>query len=308
MTLREPPKQESTSRVLGRLIGLLILLAGFALVVWAIATNQQAKALERSDPQVHAPGEYVSADGTTLHVTEVGSGTDVSVLVHPDTMAGGLALLPLAQQLAEGGQRVLIPDLLGFGFSPRPSTPGRHYSVTGQSERLAALLDSLEVGSVRVVGFGWGGGVAAELALTRPDLVSRVILVDTAELPADLSGWGSLEGLPFGLGDAISFTREGASAGAEARYLEGCPAGLDCVSNLESYRRAVQIPGTSRSIMARRASEPASLESRFDAIEAPVTLAAVGLSAADVAEAAARFSDPEIADIEVEGLAALLMN
>ena len=61
----------------------------------------------------------------------------------------------------------IAPDLPGFGDSPEPE--GEFSFVDG----LAALLD----GPTAVVGNSLGGRVALQLALARPDLVERLLLV-----------------------------------------------------------------------------------------------------------------------------------
>jgi len=68
-----------------------------------------------------------------------------------------LALLPEA----------IAPDLPGFGDTPEPEG---EFSVT---DDVAALLD----GPTAVVGNSLGGRVALQLALARPDLVERLLLV-----------------------------------------------------------------------------------------------------------------------------------
>jgi 3-oxoadipate enol-lactonase len=67
---------------------------------------------------------------------------------------------------------------------------------------VVALLDHLRVGKAHVLGTSLGGFVAQELALVRPDLVDRLILVCTSyggrgpesmspRALADMMGWGS---------------------------------------------------------------------------------------------------------------------
>jgi 3-oxoadipate enol-lactonase len=67
--------------------------------------------------------------------------------------------------------RVVRCDLRGFGRSPL--APGR-YSHPGD---LIALLDELALGPAALVGVSLGGGVALQVAVARPDLVSALVLV-----------------------------------------------------------------------------------------------------------------------------------
>lgn len=309
MTLREPPKQRRTVNLIGRFLGLIVLLGLFAVVVWTAATLQQVGAVERTDPLVHAPGEYVTVPGGALHMVSVGNASTDVVFLHHDTVAGGAPLVPLATRLAERERRVLLPDMVGFGFSVRRNEPGRSLSTTGQAESLAALLEEVGGAPFQVVGFGWGGEVAAELAVVRPDLVGSLVLVDTSALPYPRTGLESLEALPFGVGEAVSYTYDGADPGAERRFQEECPSWAECSSAevLERFRRAASIPGTAASIRSRRASAPASLASaRLEQITAPVTVVAVDMTRAEADELAGEFPEAEAVEAAPAELSEIL--
>jgi 3-oxoadipate enol-lactonase len=68
------------------------------------------------------------------------------------------------------GHRLLRYDMRGFGRSPIPPQP---YSHAGD---LAALLDAQAITGAALVAVSMGGRVALELAVARPDLVSRLVL------------------------------------------------------------------------------------------------------------------------------------
>lgn len=78
------------------------------------------------------------------------------------------------------------------------------YSVSNLAAHAAALLDHLQVERAHVLGTSLGGFVAQELALRRPELVARLVLISTSYggsdhepmSPATLSkmlGWGTLK-------------------------------------------------------------------------------------------------------------------
>lgn len=309
MTLREPPKEQRAANIVGRFVGLIILLALFAILVWTTATNQQAAAVERTDPLVHAPGEYVAIPEGVVHMLTLGEGSAGTVFIHYDTAAGAAPLVPLADRLAEAGRRVILPDMLGFGFSSRPGNPGRLLSTTGQAESLAAFLDEVGGGPFDIVGFGRGGEVAVELAVIRPDLATRVVLVDTPALPAPRTGLESLEALPFGVGKAVAYTYHGAALRAESRFQQECPSWAECSNGevLERYRRAAAVPGTAQSIRARRASDPASLAtSRLQQLTAPVAVVALDIDASEASALADDFPEGEAVEVRPGELADFL--
>ena len=87
--------------------------------------------------------------------------------------------------LLSSGFRLFIPDLFGFGFSPRPA--GATYGPEAVLRHLEALLQRIPVadaGGVSVIGASMGGSVAVELARRQPARVHSLLLL----APAGLSG------------------------------------------------------------------------------------------------------------------------
>ena len=78
--------------------------------------------------------------------------------------------------LAERGYRVLAPDLRNHGSSPWGEDCG-YQALAGD---VIALLEKLALGPVHLMGHSMGGKTAMRLVLDRPDLVSRLTIVDIA--------------------------------------------------------------------------------------------------------------------------------
>jgi pimeloyl-ACP methyl ester carboxylesterase len=73
--------------------------------------------------------------------------------------------------------RTISFDLRNVG---RLSAENGAYSVTNLAAHAVALLEHLEIERAHVVGTSLGGFVAQELALRRPDLVDRLVLISTS--------------------------------------------------------------------------------------------------------------------------------
>jgi len=67
-------------------------------------------------------------------------------------------------------------DMPGIGGSPVPVVP---YHLATLSSLLSGLLDQLGHEQADVLGISWGGGLAQQFALSRPDRVRRLVLVAT---------------------------------------------------------------------------------------------------------------------------------
>ena len=67
-------------------------------------------------------------------------------------------------------------DMPGIGGSPAPVIP---YHLAASAPLLSGLLDQLGCQQADVLGISWGGGLAQQFALSRPERVRRLVLVAT---------------------------------------------------------------------------------------------------------------------------------
>jgi pimeloyl-ACP methyl ester carboxylesterase len=115
-----------------------------------------------------------SVPGRTLglHVRDLGTGEPPIVLLHGLAASGryfGAAFEALASD-----HRMVVPDLLGFGRSPRPKLAS--YTVAEHVAAVLSVLDSLSVSRrIWAVGHSTGAILALELASLHPDRVAGVI-------------------------------------------------------------------------------------------------------------------------------------
>lgn len=78
-------------------------------------------------------------------------------------------MLPLADSYL-----LVAPDLLGRGMSSKPEEIP---DFRTQAQVMKDLADKLSIASLALVGSGWGGQVALELALTWPGPVKSIVLI-----------------------------------------------------------------------------------------------------------------------------------
>lgn len=163
-------------RLLRFLLKALVLLVGLVLLV-LIAFRVAAWAREGETPM--PPQEQMVATplgGVAAQLAGPEGGTPI-LLVHGTAGWSGF-WRNVSAHLAARGFRVIAVDLPPFGYSDHD--PQARYDRTSQAARLAAVLEQVAGRPAIVVGHSFGSGAAVELALRRPALVSRLVLVDAA--------------------------------------------------------------------------------------------------------------------------------
>ena len=112
-------------------------------------------------------------------VRVTGSGPDV-LLIH-GIPGSGHVWDRVAARLVERN-RVLVPDLIGFGESSRSRDAERIWAG-GQRDALLRVLDHLGVERAAMVGHDFGGPVALLLSAARPYLPTHLVLAATNAFP-----------------------------------------------------------------------------------------------------------------------------
>ena len=195
-------------RVLLRVLAALLIVAGvaggvfFFNPIW-VADQQIRYSLWREGVK----SEYVEAGGYRLHYFEAlppaGTPGTPLVLVH-GLAARGEDWSALIAPLTAQGFHVYVPDLLGYGRSPKPDVD---YSIALQAKTVTSFMQEVHVPRADVGGWSMGGWVAMKLAIEHPEMVNRLVIYDsagiyfpatfTAELftPHDAAGLHKLMGM-----------------------------------------------------------------------------------------------------------------
>lgn len=269
--LEAPPKTEKPSRLAARFVTLLIFASGAGIVIYTAVTNQNADLTEDLRPVNLELADTTVIDGFRTNARQDPGGPTPVVILHDFDVAGGLILDDLSLALPEGYHGVRL-DLPGFGYSTRMPIEGPHHTVSGLAERVAPVLEERFGAPVPIVGVGLGGEVAAELALSHPNLVDSVVMVDVdfwsrPGFPA------SLEAIPW-VGKAATYTWETGGRFAVESWSPHCEEGGWCPTNEELAIRAliIEVERTTDSLHAFRSTPEAALApSNLNQITVPMT-------------------------------------
>ncbi|PYS98782.1 MAG: hypothetical protein DMF63_14420 [Acidobacteria bacterium] len=121
--------------------------------------------------------KFVSVDGARVHYQEFGDASKPTLVMIHGYTASLYVWKTVAPMLADAGFHVFALDLLGFGYSDKPSS--FDYSITSQTRMVARFMNRLGIGRATIVGSSYGGAVAATLALDYSERVEKLVLVDT---------------------------------------------------------------------------------------------------------------------------------
>lgn len=219
-----------------------------------------------------------TAPADSLRVTAMGPVSGPTVVIIPGLVSPAYAYRLVLAPLAEAGVRAVVIEPLGVGASSRPGGKA-DYSIAAQAARVAAVMDTLGVGRAVVAGHAVGATMALRLAVERPDLVGRVVLLEVGSLEsAAVPGvkkalrFALLVRLFTGRGKVRKELRKGLIAASVdsawvtdsliARYTEGAAGDMGAV--LRALKRMDQ------------SVEPDSLVPRLAAVQAPVRLVVGG--------------------------------
>ena len=116
------------------------------------------------------------APAETLAVTISGSDSGAPLVLIPGLFGSQFGFRKIVPPLNEAGYRTIVIEPLGVGASSRPEHAD--YSLLAQAERIARVLDALDVDSALFVAHALGAAMGLRLAYLRPDLVRGLVALD----------------------------------------------------------------------------------------------------------------------------------
>lgn len=197
----------------------------------------------------------VRVDGHRIHYLRAGDAGPRLLLLHGGIidaahLSWGAVIKPLAED-----HRVVAPDLLGYGESDQPAVD---YTMERHVRTVEGFVDELDLAPVTVVGLSMGGGIGLGLALDSPDLLDRLVLVDSYGLGRDLPN-GRLTYLlsrvqAFNKAAIAVFRRSRRAVAAGLSGIVHDVAALD-PEVVDATQRLARQPGAGRAFRGFRASE-----------------------------------------------------
>lgn len=142
------------------------------------------KPLARAGRSIHAmnagpvpEGRYLTLpNGHRIHYLDQGSGPVVVFLHGSGSGACGYSNFKgNYPPLVEAGYRVILPDLIGYGYSDKPADV--EYPLAFFIECVKQTLDAIGVTRYTLIGNSLGGALAIGFALQHPQHVEKLVLM-----------------------------------------------------------------------------------------------------------------------------------
>ena len=111
-----------------------------------------------------------------MHVMEKGSGKPI-VLVHGNPMWGYLYKKVL-NQIEDQDARLIVPDLVGFGFSEKIKL--KEHSLESHTEWMADFFRTIKEDSIGLVIHDWGGMIGVAGAIRAGKKIDGIVVMNTS--------------------------------------------------------------------------------------------------------------------------------
>lgn len=124
-----------------------------------------------------AAGQTVEANGLRTNYHEMGEGPPVIFLHGSGAGVSGWENWHGVMPAFARRHRVLVPDIVGFGFTERQ--PDARYNIKVWVQHLLGFMDAMGVQQADLVGNSFGGALALAVALRNGHRVRRMVLMGT---------------------------------------------------------------------------------------------------------------------------------
>jgi pimeloyl-ACP methyl ester carboxylesterase len=115
-----------------------------------------------------------------MHSVDEGEGDPV-LLLHGNPTWGFL-YRDVMGPLVQSRRRVVVPDMIGFGLSEKPTRKWAH-TLDGHTANLVSLVRQLELTRITVLCHDWGGPTGLSFAMSNPDRIRALVVMSTWAWP-----------------------------------------------------------------------------------------------------------------------------
>ncbi len=123
---------------------------------------------------------FLDIDKNQYHYLDEGEGEAV-VMVHGNP-TWSFYYRELVKELKQTN-RVIVPDHIGCGFSDKPQD--YNYTLENHISNLDKLIQFLDLKKITLVVHDWGGAIGFGIATKYPDLIRRIVILNTAAFHVD---------------------------------------------------------------------------------------------------------------------------
>ena len=127
----------------------------------------------------HYREDLLGYEGLRMHYVDAGPADGPVVLCLHGQPSWSYLYRKMIPVFVAAGYRVLAPDLFGFGRSDKPREDAA-YTFEFHRGSLVAFIEALGLSQLTLVCQDWGGILGLTLPVTHPELVARLLVMNTA--------------------------------------------------------------------------------------------------------------------------------
>lgn len=119
--------------------------------------------------------KFLTIDGNKVRYLESGNSKETLVLIHG--LGASAERWEFVIPIFEKKFKVIVPDLIGFGYSDKPIVD---YTPEFFTDFLEKFFQTLGIEKTHIIGSSLGGQITAEFTAKNPHLVKKLVLVSSS--------------------------------------------------------------------------------------------------------------------------------
>jgi len=118
--------------------------------------------------------EFITVDkDIKMAYLDIGNSNDPIILLLHGEPNNSFVFRNIAPFLVKQNYRVIIPDLVGFGYSDKPKNPAI-ITYSNQTKWLNTFIDTLKLENINLFAHDWGGMISLRIVAERQKLFNKV--------------------------------------------------------------------------------------------------------------------------------------